>query len=108
MDFSVAGKRVFAATGGRPFAVDQPAVVFLNGAGLDHTLWALPTRFFANTGRRLLALAPPGAGRRPLPAPCPRRNLPPTPTDCSPPPPAGIDIVLPSLAGGSKLSDLKE
>lgn len=68
MDFSVAGKQVFAATGGRPFAVDQPAVIFIHGAGMDHTVWALQTRFFAYRGRSVVALDLPGHGRSEGPA----------------------------------------
>ena len=68
MDLNVAGRRVFAATGGRPFAAGQPAIVFLHGAGMDHTVWALQTRFFAYRGYNVLALDLPGHGRSEGPA----------------------------------------
>ncbi len=48
--FTVDGKAVFAATGGRPFDAGLPAVVFVHAAGMDHTIWALQTRYFAHRG----------------------------------------------------------
>lgn len=54
---------VFAATGGRPFDPALPAVVFIHGAGLDHTVWSLPARYFAHHGRTVLAVDLPGHGR---------------------------------------------
>lgn len=56
MYFELDGKRVFAATGGKPFEAGRPTVVFLHGSGLDHTFWGLYTRFFAF--RRYAVLAP--------------------------------------------------
>jgi pimeloyl-ACP methyl ester carboxylesterase len=47
MYFEVNGKQVFATTGGKPFDNAKPAVVFLQGSGLDHTFWGLHSRFFA-------------------------------------------------------------
>ena len=63
MELQVDGKTVFAATGGRPFDPTQPAIVFIHGAGLDHTVWALQTRYFAHHGRSVLAVDLPGHGR---------------------------------------------
>jgi pimeloyl-ACP methyl ester carboxylesterase len=62
MELSVRGKRVFAGTGGRAFDPALPAAVFLHGAGMDHTVWALQTRSFAHHGRSVLALDLPGHG----------------------------------------------
>ncbi len=42
--FTVDGKAVFAATGGRPFDAALPGVIFVHGAGMDHTIWAQQTR----------------------------------------------------------------
>jgi pimeloyl-ACP methyl ester carboxylesterase len=56
MDLQVDGKNVFAATGGRPFDAALPVVVFVHGAGMDHTVWALQTRWFAWHGRSVLAM----------------------------------------------------
>ncbi len=62
-EFSVDGRAVFAATGGRPFDAALPAVIFIHGAGMDHTIWALQTRYFAHRGRTVVALDLPGHGR---------------------------------------------
>lgn len=63
MELRIDGKRVYAATGGKPFDPARPSVVFLHAAGMDHTAWALQTRYFANHGRSVLALDLPGHGR---------------------------------------------
>jgi pimeloyl-ACP methyl ester carboxylesterase len=63
VEFRVDGKRVFAASGGRDFDPALPAAVFIHGAGMDHTVWALQTRSFAHRGRSVLALDLPGHGR---------------------------------------------
>lgn len=63
MEFVVAQQKVYAATGGRPFDAGQESVVFVHGAGMDHTVWALQTRYFAHHGRSVLALDLPGHGR---------------------------------------------
>src|SRR5262245_9076349 len=63
MDFTVDGQRVFAATGGRAPRAGQPSVVFVHGAGMDHTVWTLQTRWFAHHGRSALAVDLPGHGR---------------------------------------------
>jgi pimeloyl-ACP methyl ester carboxylesterase len=63
LELAVDSNRVFAATGGRPFDPARPAVVFIHGAGMDHTVWALQARYFAHHGRSVLALDLPGHGR---------------------------------------------
>ena len=63
MDIVVDGKAVFAATGGQAFERGRPTVVFVHGAGMDHIVWALQTRYFAYRGRNVLALDLPGHGR---------------------------------------------
>lgn len=60
MYIDVGGKRVFATTGGRPFDPEKPVVVFLHGAGGDHTVWSLQSRFFAFRGYSVLAPDLPG------------------------------------------------
>lgn len=68
MRVSVAGQVVFASTGnGHPDA-DGPAVVFLHGAGLDHSVWVMPSRYFARHGYRVFAPDLPGHGRSEGPA----------------------------------------
>jgi pimeloyl-ACP methyl ester carboxylesterase len=63
MQLIVDGRKVYAATGGRPFDPARPAVVFLHGAGCDHTVWQLPARWFAWHGYSVLAVDLPGHGR---------------------------------------------
>ena len=63
MECAVDGRRVFAATGGKVFKPELPSIVFIHGAGMDHTVWTLQTRFFAHHGRNVLALDLPGHGR---------------------------------------------
>src|SRR5262249_6987208 len=63
MELKVDSKRVFAATGGRPFERAKPAVLFLHGAGMDHSVWQLPARWFAWHGFSVLAVDLPGHGR---------------------------------------------
>ena len=63
MELTVAGQRVHAGTGGRAFDPDLPLVVFLHGAGLDHTVWALPARYFAHHDCAVLAVDLPGHGK---------------------------------------------
>jgi len=60
MVFDVNGKRVFATTGGKEFDRNKPVVVFLSGSGLDHTFWALHSRFFAFRNYSVLVLDTPG------------------------------------------------
>src|SRR3981189_3120234 len=50
MQLLVNGIDTFAATGGREFDASQPAIVLLHGAGFDHTVWALHSRWFAHHG----------------------------------------------------------
>lgn len=68
MELQVDGKKVFAATGGKPFDPGQPVVIFVHGAGMDHTIWALQTRWFAWHGRSVLAVDLPGHGKSDGPA----------------------------------------
>lgn len=68
MEFAVDGRKVFAATGGKAFKPGLPSVIFIHGAGMDHTVWTLQTRFFAHHGRNVLALDLPGHGRSEGPA----------------------------------------
>lgn len=68
MELQLDGRKVFAATGGKPFDPALPAVVFVHGAGMDHTVWALQTRWFAWHGRSVLAVDLPGHGKSDGPA----------------------------------------
>jgi pimeloyl-ACP methyl ester carboxylesterase len=68
MDLVVDGRNVFVSSGGRPFDPVHPTVVFLHGAGMDHTEWMLQARYFAHHGRGVLAVDAPGHGRSQGPA----------------------------------------
>jgi pimeloyl-ACP methyl ester carboxylesterase len=63
MQLTVNGSNIFAATGGRPYDPELPAVVLLHGAGFDHSAWALHSRWFAHHGFGVLAVDLPGHGR---------------------------------------------
>jgi pimeloyl-ACP methyl ester carboxylesterase len=63
MNFEVAGKRAFAYTAAHDLDPAKPTVVFLHGAGLDHSLFGLQSRYFGYHGRNVLALDFPGHGR---------------------------------------------
>lgn len=62
MRLTVAGNKTYVATGGKPFDAALPAVVFLHGAGFDHSSWALHSRWFAHNGFSVLAPDLPGHG----------------------------------------------
>jgi len=68
VQLTVEGKEVFAGTGGCGFDPSLPAVVFLHGAGMDHSVWALHARAFAYHGFAVLAPDLPGHGRSAGPA----------------------------------------
>src|SRR5262245_17460112 len=68
MELKVDGRRVYAATGGQAFDAARPAVIFVHGAGGDHTAWQLPARWFAWHGHSALAVDLPGHGRSEGPA----------------------------------------
>jgi pimeloyl-ACP methyl ester carboxylesterase len=59
----VNGVNIYAGTGGREFDARLPVVVFVHGAGLDHSMWALLARWFAHRGCAVLAPDLPGHGR---------------------------------------------
>src|ERR1700691_6435087 len=68
MGLIVDGSQVFAGSGGRDFDPSLPAVVFLHGAGMDHSVWALLARAFSHHGFGVLAPDFPGHGRSAGPA----------------------------------------
>jgi pimeloyl-ACP methyl ester carboxylesterase len=63
MQPTVNGKIAYAATGGREFDSSKPVIVFIHGAGLDHTCWQLQSRWFAWHGWSPLAVDLPAHGR---------------------------------------------
>lgn len=54
--------RLWAYTGGRDFSGDLPCLVFIHGAQLDHSVWAMQSRWFAHHGHAVLAIDLPGHG----------------------------------------------
>jgi pimeloyl-ACP methyl ester carboxylesterase len=63
MQLNVDRHQVYAATGGQRFDPAKPAVIFIHGAGQDHSNWQLPARWFAWHGHAALAPDLPGHGR---------------------------------------------
>lgn len=63
MQFDLDGKRAFAYTAAHALDPAKPTVVFLHGAGLDHSWWGLQSRYFGYHGYNVLALDLPGHGR---------------------------------------------
>jgi pimeloyl-ACP methyl ester carboxylesterase len=63
MQLTVNGAATFVATGGKAFDASLPTVLFLHGAGMDHTAWAQHDRWFAHHGYNVLAPDLPGHGR---------------------------------------------
>ena len=56
---------MFAYTAGRAFDKAKPTMVFVHGAGLDHSSFLLQSRYFAYHGWNVLAVDLPGHGRTP-------------------------------------------
>ncbi len=65
MQFIVEGYPAYAYTGGRPFDPALPAIVFIHGAALDHSVWQWQSRYFAHHGFGVLAVDLPGHGHSP-------------------------------------------
>lgn len=63
MQLKVSGDDIYVATGGKPFDPKLPLIVFLHGAGFDHSMWVLLSRWFAHHGYSVLAPDLPGHGR---------------------------------------------
>lgn len=65
MQFIVQGYPAYAYTGGRAFDPALPAIVFIHGAALDHSVWQWQSRYFAHHGFSVLAVDLPAHGRSP-------------------------------------------
>jgi pimeloyl-ACP methyl ester carboxylesterase len=63
MRIKLNGSDTYVATGGKGFDPGLPAIVFLHGAGMNHSVWALLARSFAHHGHGVLAPDFPGHGR---------------------------------------------
>jgi len=65
MNFTVGGQPAYAYTADHAIDPARPTVVFVHGAGLDHSWFGLQSRYFGYHGRNVLALDLPGHGRSP-------------------------------------------
>jgi pimeloyl-ACP methyl ester carboxylesterase len=63
MEAQLNGASVFLADYGKGFDSHRPTVLFVHGAGMDHSVWPLQARHFAYRGWNALALDLPGHGR---------------------------------------------
>jgi pimeloyl-ACP methyl ester carboxylesterase len=63
MQLKINGNEVYVATGNREIDPQKQTVLFIHGTGQDHTIWVLPTRYFARHDRNVLAVDLPGHGR---------------------------------------------
>ena len=63
MYFLVNGHQTFCSNGNGSLDPAQPNVVFIHGAGMDHSIWVLPSRYFARHAYNVYALDLPGHGR---------------------------------------------
>ncbi len=63
MNFVVEGKAAFAYTAAHELDAKKPTMVFIHGAGLDHSLFGLQSRYFGYHGWNVLAVDLPGHGR---------------------------------------------
>jgi len=71
VNFTVGGRAAFAYTAAHELEAGKPSIVFIHGAGLDHSSFALQSRYFGYHGWNVLALDLPGHGRSegpPLPS----------------------------------------
>jgi pimeloyl-ACP methyl ester carboxylesterase len=63
VNFTVDGRQAFAYTAAHALDPAKSTVVFVHGAGLDHSWWGLQSRYFGYHGRNVLAVDLPGHGR---------------------------------------------
>jgi pimeloyl-ACP methyl ester carboxylesterase len=65
MQFIVQGYPAYAYTGGKRYDPALPAIVFIHGAALDHSVWQWQSRYFAHHGFSVIAADLPAHGRSP-------------------------------------------
>ena len=71
MNIEINNNTAYAATGRENFDPARPNIIFIHGAGLDHTVWTLFNRYFAKKQFNSIAVDLPGHGRsqgEPLPS----------------------------------------
>ena len=57
------GEVVAYGTGSGHAEPGAPSIVFIHGAGFDHSVWVMPARYFARHGFQVLALYLPAHGK---------------------------------------------
>ena len=55
MRLEIKGSPVFVGTGSTRIQAHLPTIVFLHGAGMDHSVWLMPARYFARRGFNVVA-----------------------------------------------------
>jgi pimeloyl-ACP methyl ester carboxylesterase len=63
MQITLHNQSVFAYTAGRAFDAKLPTIIFTHGAGADHSVWQLQSRYFAHHGYNVLAVDLPAHGK---------------------------------------------
>jgi pimeloyl-ACP methyl ester carboxylesterase len=63
METTIKGNRTFLFTFGRDFDAAKPTILFVHGAGMDHSIWTLQARYFAHHNANAVAVDLPGHGR---------------------------------------------
>jgi len=63
MYVDVRGQKTFFSSGSQAHQPGRASVLFVHGAGFDHTLWTMPARYFARQGLNVVAVDLPGHGR---------------------------------------------
>jgi pimeloyl-ACP methyl ester carboxylesterase len=63
MEIELHGEATFLADYGKGFDPARPTILFVHGAGMDHSVWPLQARHFAYRGWNALAPDLPGHGR---------------------------------------------
>ena len=68
MELALTGGKAFAYTAAHALRPGLRTIVFVHGAGLDHSWWGLQSRYFGYHGYNVLAVDLPGHGRSEGPA----------------------------------------
>ncbi|MEM7016519.1 MAG: alpha/beta hydrolase [Pseudomonadota bacterium] len=63
MKQSIDNKIAYAKTSSETFNHEAPTIIFVHGAGMDHTVWALPFRYFTRHEYNVIGVDLPGHGR---------------------------------------------
>ena len=63
MYISINNENIFASNGGKDFDSEKKCIIFIHGAGMDHTIWSQQSRYFANKGYSVIALDLMGHGQ---------------------------------------------